>query len=278
MIAKNVGIRRARGRMVLSTNIDILFPDALMAFIARGDLDENTLYRTDRADVVVPFGSQKTSDLREMRSLRAIRVHRHDGTYDPDGHRIVPLYTGLADLARYRAEQALLRGRPRQVRPVTPGGGPSAGSFERVATTARKLWRLAALRKPHLNACGDFTMMSNDAWERVGGHAEWPMYSWNLDGLVMYQAMAHGIREVDLGREHTVLHMDHSKGSGWTPEGAGDLFDRMRARGIPVLTNDAIMDEVRRLGVMRLGRRRPLRYTPTTWGYSDRALEERLMI
>src|SRR5271163_2327585 len=38
MIAKNVGIRRARGRFVLATNIDILFSDELMAHIAAEQL------------------------------------------------------------------------------------------------------------------------------------------------------------------------------------------------------------------------------------------------
>jgi hypothetical protein len=33
MIAKNVGIRRARGRFVLATNVDILLDDALVRFL-----------------------------------------------------------------------------------------------------------------------------------------------------------------------------------------------------------------------------------------------------
>src|SRR6266508_1631698 len=35
MIAKNVGIRRARGRFILATNIDILISSELAVFIAR---------------------------------------------------------------------------------------------------------------------------------------------------------------------------------------------------------------------------------------------------
>ena len=38
MIAKNVGIRRARGRFVLATNIDILLSDELVRALARGEL------------------------------------------------------------------------------------------------------------------------------------------------------------------------------------------------------------------------------------------------
>ena len=48
MIAKNVGIRRARGQFVLATNIDILFSDELMAFLSEQRLDAGRMYRIDR--------------------------------------------------------------------------------------------------------------------------------------------------------------------------------------------------------------------------------------
>src|SRR3954452_6935982 len=51
MIAKNVGIRRARGDFVLATNVDVLFSDALMEYIAAQNLDRGGFYRTDRYDV-----------------------------------------------------------------------------------------------------------------------------------------------------------------------------------------------------------------------------------
>jgi hypothetical protein len=260
--------------MVLSTNIDILFPDALMAFIARGDLDENTLYRTDRADITVPFGKEDAADLGAMRRLRPLRVNRRNGVYDADDHRVVPLYTSLTDLVTYRARLLSQRDLPRQVKPASPPG-PPAGRARRLAGAAGKLWRLATVSKPHLNGCGDFTLMSRASWERVGGHAEWPMYSWNLDALLLYQARAHGIREVDLGPQFSVLHMDHSKGSGWSPEGAGDLFARMAARGVPVFTNDGLAGEVRSLGLTAFSRRRPHRYTGAEWGFGRRTLEDR---
>ena len=51
MIAKNVGIRRAAGRFVLATNVDLLFSDALCEFLARGPLDDDRMYRANRCDV-----------------------------------------------------------------------------------------------------------------------------------------------------------------------------------------------------------------------------------
>src|SRR5437762_1606792 len=51
MIAKNVGIRRARGEFILATNIDILFSEELIAFIAERCLERGKTYRIDRHDV-----------------------------------------------------------------------------------------------------------------------------------------------------------------------------------------------------------------------------------
>ncbi len=48
MIAKNVGIRRARGAFILCTNIDILFSDALFRLLADRTFDRTrTIERID---------------------------------------------------------------------------------------------------------------------------------------------------------------------------------------------------------------------------------------
>jgi len=51
MIAKNVGIRRANGKFILATNIDILFSDELIRFIALQCLNPGKQYRVDRYDI-----------------------------------------------------------------------------------------------------------------------------------------------------------------------------------------------------------------------------------
>ncbi len=88
MIGKNVGIRRARGRFVLATNIDILFSNELAAFLGAQQLQENRLYRVDRFDAMsdVPADAPLDEQLAYC-SSHLIRVNRRDGTFDvtPDG-------------------------------------------------------------------------------------------------------------------------------------------------------------------------------------------------
>ena len=65
MIAKNVGIRRARGQFVLATNIDLLFSDELFSFIASRQLKPRAVYRLDRYDAQsnVPLNAPLTEQL-----------------------------------------------------------------------------------------------------------------------------------------------------------------------------------------------------------------------
>jgi len=88
MIAKNVGIRRARGQFVLATNIDILFSDELAAFIAARRLEDGRMYRIDRHDAMsdVPAGAPIEEQLAYCQG-HLIRINRREGTFavSPDG-------------------------------------------------------------------------------------------------------------------------------------------------------------------------------------------------
>jgi hypothetical protein len=87
MIAKNVGIRRARGRFVLATNIDILFSDELMQFIAGQHLTPGRMYRIDRYDVMADVPDAPVAEQLAWCESHLIRVNAVGGTFPaiPDG-------------------------------------------------------------------------------------------------------------------------------------------------------------------------------------------------
>lgn len=90
MIAKNVGIRRSRGRFILATNIDILFSNELMAFLAEHRLQPGRMYRIDRHDAVsdVPLDAAIDEQLEYCRT-HLLRINAREGTFSltPDGRR-----------------------------------------------------------------------------------------------------------------------------------------------------------------------------------------------
>ncbi|HVI85805.1 MAG TPA: hypothetical protein VNA86_10840, partial [bacterium] len=92
MIAKNVGIRRARGQFILSTNIDLLFSDALTRFLASGQIDPDCMYRIDRFDVpaAVPVGALIDRQLEYCRR-HVIRVNTRRGTFEKGRPFLLPL-------------------------------------------------------------------------------------------------------------------------------------------------------------------------------------------
>lgn len=92
MIAKNVGIRRARGEFVLATNVDVLLSDELMRWVGEGRLDPGKMYRVDRWDVMadVPVNAPVEEQLAYCRS-HLIRLNAREGTFQvgADGLRVL---------------------------------------------------------------------------------------------------------------------------------------------------------------------------------------------
>jgi hypothetical protein len=88
MIARNVGVRRARGRFILATSVDAMFSTELIAHLASRSLEPDRLYRVDRRDVDpdVPRDGPLEAKLAYCATHQR-RVHGRAGTYpvDPNG-------------------------------------------------------------------------------------------------------------------------------------------------------------------------------------------------
>jgi GT2 family glycosyltransferase len=218
MIAKNVGIRRARGRFIVATNIDIIFSDELMRHLARQQLDPKKMLRVDRYDIhqdIPPaFSLEQTLDyawthpVRSNRrlGLKALNDHLYDG--DPFRRHCVP------ETASCPRPEGILIEQVQGDWAVQPG--PQTSIYDL-----------------HTNACGDFTLLSREGWDAIRGYAEFAAYSFNIDSLGVAAAHYAGYHEVALLPPCVCFHIEHSLGSGWTPEGEKKLFARLQERKIP---------------------------------------------
>src|SRR5262245_45880904 len=85
MIAKNVGIRRATGRFVLATNIDIILDTALVESLAEQTLQAGRLYRVDRHDIEpnLPIEAPLESQMGYC-ATHQLRLHTRSGSYQVD--------------------------------------------------------------------------------------------------------------------------------------------------------------------------------------------------
>jgi hypothetical protein len=128
-----------------------------------------------------------------------------------------------------------------------------------------KEWRPGSL---HGNACGDFQLMAREHWEELRGYPEFETFSMSIDGLFSYIADAAGVKEEVL--QMPIYHLEHEKGSGWSPEGEALLRRRIAERGITWL--DA--STVRIWAAYMRWLRHPMIFNGPDWGLSAVELPE----
>lgn len=306
MIAKNAGIRRSRGHFVLASNIDIIFSDELMRYLAAKNLSEGRFYRIDRQDVMADVPAEATLDeVLAYCQTHLLRVNSREGTFQ------------LTSNGRYRHRPFMLWRKVQGVIGRIAQGGPTVtvtlpvpSSLRRGAAfyvqrggisgmlsnfgqrvfgnlspaTAKRQQTLEGMRESaaasgrktvffeelHTNACGDFTLMAREHWTNLRGYAELDMYSFNIDALLCYAAQYSGVREKLLRDPMRIFHIEHGQGSGWTPEGQNQLFERLQDRGIPWLDTAELMGFA--ADMQRLGS--PIILNVENWGLLHHQLPE----
>lgn len=212
MIAKNAGIRRARGRFVLATNIDILFSDELMRHLARQQLDPQAMLRVDRYDIErglrPDLSPEETLDYAWSHPVRSNRRF---------GPRLL-----MEHLYGYDTFRRHCQPDPEFCRQFDGlEFGQTDGNWHIRVKSGEPLGSL------HTNACGDFTLLSREGWEAISGYPEFEAFSFNIDSVGIAAAHYAGYREEALLPPCVCFHIEHSLGSGWTPEGEKRLFDRL---------------------------------------------------
>ena len=258
MIAKNVGIRRAKGDFILATNIDIIFSDELVRFIARQKLDPKKQYRVDRYDI--KNGLVKDVGLDEALAHAWASPIRTNRRYQPEalqahlyGEELFRQHCVPAPEFRYKQEGVAV--------------------VEEEGVWQLRPERSLNMSHLHTNACGDFTLLSREGWDAIRGYAEFAAYSFNIDSMGILAAHYAGYEEVSLLPPCVCFHIEHGIGSGWTPEGEKKLFNRLRDAGIlnpewPVLT--PLVEEMRE-------KSRALEFNHAHWGMAEFDLPEQAM-
>jgi hypothetical protein len=95
----------------------------------------------------------------------------------------------------------------------------------------------------------------------------------NLDSVFCYAAHHGGAPEKFLADPMRVYHIEHATGSGFTPEGQTQLFERIAAKGLSWLDYEQVMDwaaQMRRL-------ERPMIFNADNWGFAGIPLAERTL-
>jgi hypothetical protein len=241
MIAKNVGIRRAKADFVLCTNIDLLFSDELFERIAKKDFKRGEFYRANRCDV--------PSDIDEGLSTKEQLAYAEKNILQRLGKN--SMYPNFSNTSSF-----LFR-------------------FKICYPVFKRLSKLKTfISKPEselyntldLDACGDFTLMSKEDWIKIQVYPELEVYSLHIDSMALFAAAAAGIKPVTFPAQQCTYHISHKGGWEFQTKKEKLLF----------YVNKPVLDwwAVYELGMELLKNKESYNINAENWGLADVALNE----
>ncbi len=242
MIAKNVGIRRAKGEFVLCTNVDLIFSDELIQMISQKKLKKNMFYRANRVDIKPGIDEQAGFD--EQIEYCKSNIIRRNGL----DQRFIHL--NLDDSGMHSAFYfskwcfniisfiLMLR-------------------FEKVKRIYSRLDKMA---------CGDFTLMHRDVWNDIQGYVELDLYSIHVDSLALAAARALGYSQYIFPVKACCYHIDHPQGwSSMNPIEKMKFIEERPTIGFGVFWETAIY---------LLKNKCKVNINKKDWGFTDEIFEE----
>ena len=202
-IAKNVGVRRAKGKFILVTNPDIIFSEELIAYLSAENLDPRLFYRVDRYDIkgLAPFKASIIEQM-EYAKTHAFRLHAFGQT--------VLLLSWLPFFLR-----------------------------SRIGYLSANLMRLYRKKEKHIedllhvNAAGDFFLMDRKKWHLLQGYPELPTH-YLIDGYLCCLAKSSGLAQKILTLPLIIFHSEHNRPTSNRPK---TLYADWRSNCQEMLTN-----------------------------------------
>jgi hypothetical protein len=182
-IAKNAGLRRARGEFVVATNPDILYGRSLLDLFAARGLRAGRFYRVDRYDVIPAIPDEDYDDQLAFceRNFTKINVWGDTLTFKQPLHRWRRSSRGVA-----RAVRAHFEAKPENRDPADP------------------------VRRLHTNASGDFLLMHRDHWHHLRGYPELSTAS-HIDSYMCAIAASSGLAQEILPYRYRIYHQEHPR-------------------------------------------------------------------
>lgn len=245
MIAKNVGIRRAKGAYVLCTNVDLLFSDALFKVMAKRSLKPDCFYRANRCDVPDGVDPAWTFDQQmDWCSKNIMRRLGRDARYKNINLEHFEL-KGTSHLNKWLSDKVIL------LKKLT--WPPERWEYYQMDTFA----------------CGDFTMMSREAWIDIQGYVELDMYSIHIDSLALMAASAQGYHQHVFNRSECTYHIDHP--SGWEAMSPLEKLKFLEER--PGIDYGMLYEA----GLYVLKNRKPMNVNREDWGFAGHDFPETVL-
>ena len=272
MIAKNVGARRAIGKYLILTNIDIIFSNSLLEFLKNKKLNENFIYRVDRYDINFnKFDNFKITEQSLDSNVTHInkKYYTYDvvknikyWTYNSFSGAIINLLKSFFEIVKYLTmlfyhiainllkicyftlfkinsltKFKLLKLKNKYFLNIFKKINYiiEINYLKLITGNLKLLLTLIISPKLHTNACGDFQLISKKTFINLSGYYEYDGYSFHIDSILMWKAYFMGYKFKDL--KFKMFHINHTE--GYT--NSNELFKNLKKKDINYISNNKLI-------------------------------------
>jgi hypothetical protein len=240
MIAKNVGARRANGKFLIFTNIDIVFSEEFFYYLKNNTIMEKIIYRADRHDFNLKnFDNYEISDDKIKKIIT--QIHKKNYTYDIKKNKKYYLRKTFIYILKYLYISILnfvvnflnfiinFTGNflKLNIKKIIFDLNNLKTLFDKKLYTngfGLKLFKgifnlnnLKTLldKKLHTNACGDFTMIDKQSFYKIKGYYEFDGFSWHIDSLLLFKAYYY-LKLNFINLNFPIYHINHEPGKKYS--------------------------------------------------------------
>lgn len=267
-IAKNTGIRRAKGEYILSCNPDLVYSNEMIAFFAKRNLEPDNFYRARRYDVdsLVPLGAPIYEQLAYAENHTYKYSTVNDGyltinkstRFRKELNRMLKVISEDPTRAKYFVTD------PKRICDFvsdifcnifsTGSRNKSASDTETdVSPFPITITSPKGIDDLFMTSSGDFLLLHTEAWQEINGYPELDT-NLHIDSLGCVYAMKQGLDQAVLEPPSKIYHQEH---------------DRSERDSRPAMDRDDLVEKAQEI----LSKSEFEPYNDSSWGLAGKELE-----
>ena len=269
MIAKNVGARRANGKFLIFTNVDIIFSEKFFSYLKNNTIKNETIYRTNRHDVDLK-NLKKYLISEDIIEKLTTHIQKINYTYDIKKNKKIYLRKTFINLLIQLGRNALhislliyisfidfLANLINLMKLKTPN--IKLLKLKKIILNNLKLFKdmfninnLKTLfdKKLHTNACGDFTMIDKKSFYKMNGYNEFEGFSWHIDSLLLFKAYYY-FKLNFINLKFPIYHINHEPGKTYS-ENKKISIKKIKRIKLDFITDEKLLNLIKNYRLKKL--------------------------
>ena len=266
MIAKNVGARRANGKFLIFTNIDVIFSEKFFSYLKNNTIKNETIYRTNRHDVILK-NLKKYLISEDIIEKLTTHIQKINYTYDIKKNKKIYLRKTFINLLIQLGRNALHISLLIYISFVD-----FLANLIKLKTSNIKLLKLKKIilnnlklfkdmfninnlktlfdKKLHTNACGDFTMIDKKSFYKMNGYNEFEGFSWHIDSLLLFKAYYY-FKLNFINLKFPIYHINHEPGKTYS-ENKKISIKKIKRIKLDFITDEKLLNLIKNYRLKKL--------------------------